>query len=331
MRDVGIQDIKSYIPKSKLTNADLVKRLDVDEAFLRDKVGISSRAIADGGEAASDLALHAAERILSANPALERKDVDLLIVVTQNPDFKLPHTSAILQHKLGLGPIAAFDVNLGCSGFVYSLAIAKSMMNTLGFKNTVLITVDPYSKIIAPDDKDTVTIFGDAATATWLNHQSSNRLLGFTFGSDGADYESLIVKGGGSRFPLQPGETGRPSSSENCNLYMDGRRIFNFMLKKVPRDVLRCLQINQLHLADIDHFIFHQASKFMIENLARKMKIPMEKVVIFLEDIGNTVSSSIPIALENLMNSVDLSGKKVLISGFGVGLSWSSTVINFDG
>jgi 3-oxoacyl-[acyl-carrier-protein] synthase-3 len=334
MQEVGIQDIKSYIPKNKLTNEELVKRLGVDEDFLGEKLGIASRAISDKGEAASDLALQAAEKIMSANPTLGKKDIDLLIVVTQNPDFKLPHTSAILQHKMGLGPIAAFDVNLGCSGFVYSLAIAKSMMNTLGFKNTILFTADPYSKIIAPDDKDTVTIFGDAATATWLSHHSSNSLMDFTFGSDGSGYESLIVRRGGSKFPFPEAQndvagSGDQNTGKGYNLFMDGRKIFNFMLKKMPVDISRCLHVNHLNLVDIDYFIFHQASKFMIESLAHKMKIPMEKVVIFLEDIGNTVSSSIPIAMENLMNSVDLCGKRVLISAFGVGLSWSTTIINF--
>ncbi len=334
MGEIGIRDIKSYIPEKRLTNDELVKRLKVDKNFLEEKLGIINRSISDNNEASSDLAIRAAEKLLLMNSSLKKEDIDLLIIVTQTPDYKLPHTSAIVQDRLGLSNIAAFDLNLGCSGFVYSLAVAKSMMETLGFKSTIIITADVYSKIISPLDRDTVTLFGDAASAIWLNEDSSNLLLNFTFGTDGSGYDSLIVEGGGSKFPINstkntPISKEYSGTSSPHNVYMDGRKIYNFMMKRIPVDVNRCLNINNLAIDEIDYFVFHQASKFMVESLAYRLEIPNEKVIFFLKDTGNTVSSSIPIALENLINSHNMSNKKVLISGFGVGLSWATNIISF--
>lgn len=328
---LGIKDIQSYIPSNKLTNDELVERLGVENEFLTEKVGIVSRCIAEDHEAASDLGIKAADKIFQNHAALKREDVDLLIVVTQNPDYKLPHTGAIIQDALGLRSVASFDINLGCSGFVYALAVAKSMMHTLGFKNAFVITADIYSRIVHPSDKSTVTLFGDAGAAVWVGRDASNELLHFTLGTDGSGADSLIVKGGGSRFPPGSLQIRPPAEGGNghdpCNLYMDGREIYNFMMKEVPGDIKRCLQINECSLDQIDYFVFHQASKFMLESLTARLGIPKEKVIVFLEEIGNTVSSSIPIALEHLFKTRDIADKKILISGFGVGLSWGSGII----
>lgn len=322
------------MPSKRLTNDELIQTFNVEKNFLNEKIGITTRCIAGNHEATSDLAIKAAEKIFKKNAGLKKEDIDLLILITQNPDYKLPHTSAIVQDKLGLKLIASFDINLGCSGFVYALGVAKSMMNTLGFNNVLVITADIYSRITSPTDKNTVALFGDAAAVVWLGKKASNEFLNFSFGTDGSGYDRLIVKGGGSRFPIyttkrQGKMPDRLSEQQSQTLYMDSRQVYNFMMKVVPGDIKKCLDSNNLSLSQIDYFVFHQASKFMLESLTARLGVPKEKVILFLKDIGNTVSSSIPLALEHLSHSKDLSGKKVLISGFGVGLSWGSTIINY--
>jgi 3-oxoacyl-[acyl-carrier-protein] synthase-3 len=251
----------------------------------------------------------------------------LLVLCTQNPDYKLPHTSAIIQDRLGLdSKVAAFDINLGCSGFVYSLSIAKAFMKTHRIKYGLILTSDPYSKIIFPGDKDTLPIFGDAATATLLSEDGGFKIKEFSFGTDGSGCNELIVKYGKTSY------SARSQQSENKDyrssfLYMNGRAIFNFMMTRVPENVLECLKLNKLEIDEIDYFIFHQAGKYMLDNLRKTLGIEKEKVIISIENTGNTVSSSIPIALKPFLHKKNYK-KKFLLSGFGVGLSWASTVLN---
>lgn len=322
--NIGIAAIEYYLPETRLGNHELVEEAGFDESFLRDKLGIEERRIASRDEATSDMSEKAAKRVLESC-SLEPKDIGLLILCTQNPDFKLPGTSHIVQDRLGL-PVscAAFDVGLGCSGFVYGLAIAKAFMLFHGIKHGLLLTCDPYSKIISKDDRNTRPLFGDAASAALLSDGASCKILEFTFGSDGSGFHHLIVEGGGTRNPL----SGENTSISNC-LYMNGRQIFNFMMRRVPSDVSNCLEKNHLTVEDIDRFVFHQASKYMLENLAKRLELPAEKMVYCLRETGNTVSSSIPIALSEMFREGGVTQKRVLISGFGVGLSWASTVLHF--
>lgn len=324
---VGIKSIKSFLPENSVGNNELITQFNVDERFLSDKLGIASRPICSSEEAASDLAVRAASKIFDAG--LNKDDIELLIVCTQNPDYKLPNTASILQDRLSLpNHVASFDINQGCSGFIYSLAVAKSMMEVLNYRNSLIITVDPYSKIIDKKDKNTVLLFGDASAAIWLTDHADNEILNFSFGTDGKDFDKLIVKRGGSRYPFRYDAMGKSSeNSVDYFLHMNGRAIFNFMMSRVPNDVYNCLKKNSLKMEDIDFFIFHQGSKYMLANLQKTLKISDRKMVMFLENIGNSVSSSIPLAFENLLLNETLSGKTILLSGFGVGLSWGSVVI----
>ena len=326
---VGIEEIQFYLPEKKLTNEEIIDRLGFEESFLREKIGIHERRISYDDEACSDLAFEAAKKIFEEGK-VRQEDIGLLILCTQNPDYKLPHTSAILQQKLNLNnSIPAFDLNLGCSGFVYSLAVAKGFMNAHGIKAGLVLTSDPYSKIICSSDRNSVPLFGDAAAATLLKEDGFMKIMEFTFGTDGAGFRDLIVHTGGSRNPFKQGESLRDGRNSPF-LSMNGRAIFNFMMKRVPANILECLKVNKLGIDEVDLFVFHQASKYMIEALGKKLKIDSDKIVFDMRNTGNTVSSSIPIALEPLVKSKDVGNGICLICGFGVGFSWASSILRID-
>lgn len=259
----------------------------------------------------------AAEDLFAKCPDLKREDVQLLIVCTQNPDYGLPHTSALVQDRLGLPTTTAcFDVGLGCSGFVYGLSIVHSMLETLNLTNALIVTSDPYSKVIDPADRGTSPLFGDGAAATWISRTGAGGQIGlFTFGTDGAGARNLIVE---------------PDADGVRCLSMNGRAIFEFMLERIPGDLARCAESNGLTTDEIDLFLLHQASAHMLGYVTKRMKLDPARVPIRMQDTGNLVSSSIPFLIARLAGQGDLAGKTTLLSGFGVGLSWASTVVRFD-
>lgn len=312
----GIRHISSYLPPAQLTNDEVVERFGFNEEFLTQKLGIVSRPVAALEQATSDLCV-AAIRKLETEAALDLAMVECLIVVTQSPDFILPGTSSLVHGELGLDhAVAAFDINLGCSGFVYGLSVAQSFMAANGMHNGLLVTAEEYSKLLDPEDRNTIPLFGDGASATWLSAKQALYQPGrFTFGSDGKRYDAVTVRGSGTRI------------EERKPLAMDGRAIFRFMVTEVPDDIAKCLARNQLHADDIDFWVFHQASAFMLDSLIKKLGIAREKAIIDLRDTGNTTSSSVPIALARNVIGQAAPPDRVLICGFGVGVSWASTVL----
>ena len=320
---IGIDYISFSLPSGQAeTNEDLVSAHGFDREFISEKLGINARLKLAREEPVSELCASAISR-LQEETSLNLESVECFGVVTQTPDYCLPHTSALVHGQIGLSKkCAVFDIGLGCSGYVYGLSIMRGLMLAEGLSCGILATVDAYSKIMDPGDKATVPLFGDAASATLLRNGGYARLGRTSFGTDGEKHQALIVRGSGSRAEaIQP-------------LFMDGRAIFNFMMTEVPRSVTQCLEINELNFDDIDFFVFHQASKYMLTTLASRMKIPLDKLVIDMRDIGNTTSSSIPIALKRRLLSKNQKNKKqlnILLSGFGVGLSWASSVIYLKG
>jgi 3-oxoacyl-[acyl-carrier-protein] synthase-3 len=312
-----IRGIGTYLPEKTVGNDELIERFEWDREFLEVKLGIHQRHIAAEGEGASDMGVAAAEDLFAKCPDLKREDVQLLIVCTQNPDYGLPHTSALVQDRLGLPTTTAcFDVGLGCSGFVYGLSIAHSMLETLNLTNALIVTSDPYSKVIDPADRGTSPLFGDGAAATWISRAGAGGQIGlFTFGTDGAGARNLIVE---------------PDADGVRCLSMNGRAIFEFMLERIPGDLARCAESNGLTTDEIDLFLLHQASAHMLGYVTKRMKLDPERVPIRMQDTGNLVSSSIPFLIARLAGQGDLAGKTTLLSGFGVGLSWASTVVRFD-
>lgn len=328
---MSIEAVCSALPSVVHTVSDIADQTGGDASFIRDKVGLNKRHVLGDGETGVSLSVEACKSLFQEG-ALQSSEVDLLVFVTQNPDRRLPQNSAVLAGQLGLSAnLAAFDISLGCSGFVYALSIVEAFLAATGRDNALLVTCDPYSRIIAREDLSTNAIFGDAATVTWISREGRRTRSGvFDFGTDGAAGNAIRVDAGGAAAPLVNDQSGVTRySRDDLRLKMDGRSVFNFVLSRIPESITNCLRSNGLGLGDIDHFAFHQGSKYMLDMLTRKMGIPEHKVLINMTEYGNTVSSTIPLLLERLLKRDDLAGQKVLICGFGVGLSWSTTVLYF--
>lgn len=272
------------------------------------KTGVVSRHVALNGETAIDLAERAAKKLF-ANCGAKAEDVDFLLLCTQSSEFRLPSSSCLLQHRLGIPTSAgALTFDHGCSGFVYGLSLAKGLVSGGMAKRVLLVTAETYTKYIAPEDRSTRTIFGDGASAALIDEEFASRIGAFSFGTDGSGAEKLIVRDG--------------------RLFMDGPDIFNFTLDVVPKTLDDVLAKNGLARQDIDLYVFHQANKFMLDTIRKVNGLPRDKFYVNLETMGNTVSSTIPIALKQLEDTGRLKpGMKVLLMGFGVGLSWGATVL----
>jgi len=331
--NVYIKAISYYLPSHILSNEDLVKEFpewSVDK--IAGKIGISTRHISASDETAGDMAKKAA-RLLFDEYSIQPSLIDFILLCTQSPDYFLPTTACVLQDRLGVSTAAgALDFNLGCSGFVYGLALAKGLIAGNMAKNILLITSETYTKHIHSKDKGNRTIFGDAASATLVSTEGFAEIGNFCLGTDGRGAENLIIKTGGLRYPqrvndLAFDENGNPISSDY--IFMNGSEIFNFTLEAVPVLVQDTLNKNNLDQNKIDLFVFHQANKYMMNFLRRKIKIEEDKFYYYLEKVGNTVSSTIPIALKEAQKENKLKGN-ILIAGFGVGYSWAGTVLKIS-
>lgn len=336
-KSARITAIEYVLPIKTLSNEDLARDFpewDVDKIF--GKTGINNRQIAGVDECASDLAFQACEKLFSTID-LERSSIDFIILCTQSPDYFLPSTACILQDRLGLSThCGAFDYNQGCSGFIYGLGLAKGLIETGQAKNIILVTAETYSKYINPADKSVRTLFGDAAAATLVQCAADGPYIDrFRYGTDGSGAKNLIVPIGGSRNPSAMNESpelysdASGNSRTDANLYMNGSAIFEFSMTRIPQ-LFTSIFDETFTVDDVDLFAFHQANKFMLDSLRRRIKLPIEKFISEFEHCGNTVSSSIPIALKESMNKGVLSeGQTVVGIGFGVGYSWAGCVIKW--
>jgi len=330
-----IKAISYYLPEGILNNDDLAVEFPQWSADkISSKTGIFERRIAAEYEFASDLAVKAAEKLFEEYN-VNRDEVDFLLLCTQSPEYFLPTTACILQNKLNLKTTCgALDFNLGCSGYVYGLSLAKGLISAKIAKNVLLITSETYSKFINKQDKGNRSLFGDAAAATLVTDSGGIcSIEEFVLGTDGNGAENLIVKNGASRNrQIESGdvvEDGNFVRNDN-NLYMNGGEIFSFTNRAVPTMVDQLMQKCNLKMDDISLFIFHQANEFMLNSIRRKMNIPEDKFFIFLKNCGNTVSSTIPIALHEAIHSQSIKKKDtVLLAGFGVGYSWGANILKF--
>lgn len=333
MSKAYIKAISYYLPEKVLTNEMLVKEFpEWTVEKVASKVGVSERHIAAATETATDMAVMASE-ILFKEHNIKKETIDFVLLCTQSPDYHLPTSACLIQNKLALRTnIGALDYNLGCSGFVYGLSIAKGLIAASIAKNILLITAETYSKHIHVRDKGNRTIFGDAAAATLISTEGYAEIGEFSLGTDGQGAENLIVKKGGFRQPsalndLQFDDNGNPKSSDH--LFMDGAEIFNFTSEAVPLLVNDVLSKNNLQEDDITLYVFHQANKYMMNYLRKLIDIPSDKFFIHLEKVGNTVSSTIPIALYEAQKADKLHGN-ILLAGFGVGYSWAGVTLNIN-
>jgi 3-oxoacyl-[acyl-carrier-protein] synthase-3 len=329
-RNAYIRAIDYYLPAKTLTNGQISERFpEWSAAKVANKVGISVRHICEDNETATDMAYKAAEKLLLSD-AKYRDEIDFIILCSQSVDYKLPSSACILQTRLGLSKsCGAFDINLGCSGYEYGLAVAKGLISTSIASNVLLLTAETYTKYIHPNDKGNQTIFGDAATATIVSLDGFAEIGDFVLGTDGSGANSLIVKTGGAR---NPNKLNAITEDKNGNthyedyLYMDGAAVFNFTSEVVPKMVQELLKKENLRQDDINLWIFHQANKYMINYLRKDMGINKDKFYIYMDQVGNTVSSTIPIAIKEAQREGKLSGN-ILIAGFGVGLSWGAALL----
>ena len=324
-------DFAVALPDYRVSAAQIAEWTGGDEAFIRNKVGIDSRRFLGPDQTPLELAKQAAEAGLTKSK-LAAADLDWLLFVTQNPDYRLPQSSALLADALGAkSGIAAFDVSLGCSGWVYALALADAFSSREGFEAGMIVTCDPYSRGMLRYDKSTMTVFGDAAAATVFRAGGPVTIGRGVYGTDGANGMKLCAKAGGSRHPvasIHADDGGRTVDADEFRIQMDGRAILEFMQTRVPVAVGDCLARNDLAADDVDFFVFHQASKFMLQLLIRRMDLDPQKVPIEVADTGNTVSSSIPLVLDRLAERGRLDGT-ILVCGFGVGLSWAANILRF--
>ncbi|MBZ5678397.1 MAG: ketoacyl-ACP synthase III [Acidobacteriia bacterium] len=335
-----LRAIEYYLPDGVVTTADLAAEFpDWSVEKIDAKTGIGCRHIAAAEECASDLAVAAAQKLF-ASGAVSPQDVDYVLLCTQSPDYFLPTTACLVQDRLGIPTSAGgLDFNLGCSGYIYGLGLAEGLIATGQASSVLFLTAETYSKFMNKGDRSVRTIFGDAASASLLQAGDTKEpAIGpFVYGTDGSGGQNLIVPAGGLRSPhteasavATPDENGNTRSRDN--LFMNGPEVFNFTLSAVPESVNGILGKSGLSLDDIDLFIFHQANQYMLDHLRKRLKIPPEKFYLALRHCGNTVSSTIPIALKHAAAEGRLSpGTRVMLVGFGVGYSWGATILRSTG
>ena len=329
-----IKAISYYLPENVLTNEQLTQEFpEWTVEKIASKIGVNQRHIASESETAADMGMKAAEKLFKEHN-IDRSQIDFLLFCTQSPDYFLPSSACVMQSKLGLSTsCGALDFNLGCSGYVYGLSLARGLIVGGIAKNVILITAETYTKHLHPKDKGNRTIFGDAAAATLISTEGFAEIGEFVLGTNGKGAENLIVKSGAMRQKspandLHFDENNNPKSSDY--LFMDGGEIFNFTSDAVPVLVDETLKKNNLIQENIDLFVFHQANKYMMNYLRKLIDIDKDKFYIYLENVGNTVSSTIPIALYEALRENKLKSN-VLLAGFGVGYSWGATILKVKG
>lgn len=329
-----IKGISYYLPEKVMTNEELVQEFpewSVDK--VAKKVGVYSRHLAAENETAGDMAEKAARKLFEEY-GVSPKDIDFVLLCTQSSDYFLPSTACILQDRLGIPTSAgALDYNLGCSGCIYGLAMAKGLVAGGIAKNVLLLTAETYNKYLHPSDKSNRSIFGDGAAACLISTEGIAEIGDFCLGTDGRGAKHLIVETGAARHKAA---TGKETTDDDGHvrredyLYMDGSAIFNFTLDAVPTMMKEVLEKNKMEKDDVDYYVFHQANKFMLNTIRKVCVLPKDKFYVNLEQTGNTVSSTVMIGLKQCLEAGTIhEGMKVMVAGFGVGLSWGGTILKF--
>ena len=328
----SIRHIEYVTGQTEILNSSFQKKWgNYDFERFEKKVGIKKRFKVKAKENIISLSTKVCEKLFETN-VIEKDEIDYLILCTQSPEHPLPTNSCIIQDKLKLrNDIGCLDINLGCSGFVYCLSLAKGLISSNQAKNILIVTAETYSKYIHKDDLINQLIFSDAAAVTLVSHSEEEKIGNFSLGTDGAGFDKLIVKNNYFNKLENPtlNKISEFISNDDNSLYMNGPEVFNFTLNRVPDLIKKTLEINKIEENSIDYFVPHQANKFLLNSIRKRSKIPEDKFIINFNEIGNTVSSTIPIALKTLSESLNLEKKenKILICGFGVGLSWGAVII----
>ena len=329
-----IKGIEYVYPERKVTNKELaIEFPDYDFSKFEDKVGVKNRYWVKENETALDLAKKACDKLFEK---YSKDNVDYILYCTQSPEYFLPTTACILQDYLKINKnVGALDFNLGCSGFVYGMSLAKGLINSGQAKNVLLVTAETYSKYIHPKDRSNRAIFGDAAAATLIAFDDKEYFGEFLFGTDGSGYDKLIVKNGCSRNRSYTDAIEITYGTNNIytdnHLYMNGPEVFNFTNEVIPNFTNEVLEKNKIEFEKVNQFIFHQANAFMLNFMRKRLKIEANKFFIDLEDGGNTVSCTIPIALKKYASTMEENkSETIALVGFGVGLSWAGGIVTIN-
>jgi len=336
-KGVGIRGLAAAVPKNVINNYEYTEHFPKEDVKdIVDKVGIFERRFTDTATTSSDLSFAAAEKLLN-DLAIDRSEIELLIFVSQTPDYRMPASSVILQDKLGLpNTTIAFDLTLGCSAFIYGLSVIYSFMEKSGIKKALLLNGETRSKVYSPKDRMTAFIFGDAGVAALIERDDKYGESHFSLNSDGSRASLIKIEGGGYR-NMSSAETvkekvvdtyGNIRTDEHG--YMNGADVFNFVIREIPKDIKRIIEFSGKTKEQFDYYVFHQANSYINTYLAKKLKLEMDKIPATIHKYGNTSSVSIPLTIvSELKNNID-KPKELLLSGFGVGMSWASSVIKLD-
>lgn len=325
------------VPKNTIDNYEYTQYFDKEDVKeIVDKVGIKQRRFAEKDTCSSDLCFAAAEKLI-ADMNIDKSEIDLLIFVSQTPDYRMPATAILLQERLGLSKkTAAFDISLGCSAFIYGLSVVYAFMQTGGFRKALLLDGETRSRIYSPKDRKTAFLFGDGGIAAIIENNEKFGESFFSLNSDGSKESLIKINGGGYRMPSSEETLKEKVVDEYGNIrteehgYMSGADVFNFVLLEIPKDIKSLLAFSKTELEEINYYVFHQANSYMNNYLAKKMKLEADKVPTSIEKFGNTSSVSIPLTIVSELQKNLEGRKKMLLSGFGVGMSWASAIINLE-
>lgn len=333
---VGITALAAAVPKRVIKNYEYTEYFPADQVKeVVDKVGIYERRFADEKTCSSDLCFSAAEKLI-ADTGVERSEIDLLIFISQTPDYRMPATSVILQHRLGLSEkTIAFDINLGCSAFLYGMSVVYSMMEKSGLRKALILDGETRSKVYSPKDRRTAFLFGDGGVAALVERNERFGKSYFSLNSDGSRADLIKINGGGYRNPSSVETLRERVIDEYGNIrndeqgYMDGGDVFNFVIREIPRDIKQTLAFAGTDKEALDFYVFHQANNFINSYLAKKLKLDTKKIPSCVEKFGNTSSVSVPLTIASELRERMCGERKLLLSAFGVGMTWATAVVPF--
>ncbi len=336
-QNIGISGLAAAVPKKVINNYAYTEHFSKDSVKeVVDKIGIFERRFTDENTTASDLCFAAADKLLN-DLHVNRDEIELLIFVSQTPDYRMPATSVILQSRLGLPKSTlAFDLSLGCSAFVYGLSVVYSIMQNSGIKKALLLDGETRSKVYSPKDRTTAFIFGDGGVAALIERDPKYGKSYFSLNSDGSRSGLIKIDAGGYRHPSSSDTVKEKVVDEHGNIrsdeqaYMKGADVFNFVLREIPKDIKKVVNYSELEIQDLNFYVFHQANNYINSYLAKKLKLDLKKTPSTIHKFGNTSSVSIPLTIVSELKDEIKTRKTVLLAGFGVGLSWASAVIDLN-
>jgi len=333
---VGISAIAAAVPRRVIKNYEYTVHFPAEEVKeVVDKIGVVERRFADENTCSSDLCFAAAEKLIADND-IAREDIDLLVFISQTPDYRMPATSVILQHRLGLpNSTIAFDITLGCSAFIYGMSVVYAMMEKSGLKKALILDGETRSKVYSAKDRRTAFIFGDAGVAALVERDEKFGTSFFSLNSDGSREDLIKINAGGYRNPSTPETLVEKVVDEYGNIrteeqgYMNGGDVFTFVNREIPRDIKNVLEYTQKDKDSFDYIVFHQANNFINTHVAKKLKLDMEKIPSTIEKYGNTSSVSVPLTIVSELKDKMQSNKELLLSAFGVGMTWATAIVPF--